>query len=294
MTKQDVISIIGISRSKYYQWGKRVGIPNAHNGKIPKSHWLLVSEQESIICYCKDKLLLGYRRLTYMMIDENVVFVSPATVYRILNMNGLLNKWDTKKSSSKGNGFIQPLKPHEHWHTDISYVNLLGTFYFLITVLDGYSRMILHHELRANMEEYDVEIVLQRTIEKYPESKARLISDNGSQFISKDFKEFVRTSGLTHVKTSVGYPQSNGKLERYHKTIKTEKIKRSSFLSEEDARAQIAKYVDFYNNERLHSAIYYLTPREVFDGNMKKRLAERQNKLDNARINRLEKRAFLK
>lgn len=229
-----------------------------------------------------------------MMIDENVVFVSPATVYRILKMNGLLNKWDTKKSSSKGSGFIQPLKPNEHWHIDISYVNLLGTFYFLITVLDGYSRMILYHELRVSMEEYDVEIVLQRTIEKYPESKARLISDNGSQFISKDFKDFIRMSELTHVKISVGYPQSNGKIERYHRTIKTEKIRQSSFLSEKDARTQIAEYVDFYNNKRLHSGIYYLTPKEVFDGNMKKRLAERQNKLDNARTNRMEKRAFLK
>jgi putative transposase len=283
LTKSCLIKHIGITRSKYYQWSKRLGIYNSHNGNIPRSHWLTDCEIDAITQYCRNKDRLGYRRLTYTMIDEDIAYTSPATVYRILKNAGLLNRWNAKSVSSKGNGFVQPEKPLEHLHMDISYVNILGTFFFLICVLDGFSRMILQHELRANMEEYDVEITLQRALEKYPEAKGNLISDNGSQFISRDFKDFIRENGLNHVRTSVNYPQSNGKMERFHQTIKEEKIRVSSFVDIDDARKQIDKYVDFYNNERLHSSIYYLTPKEVFDGKMHERLIERQNKLDKGR-----------
>ena len=137
------------------------------------------------------------------------------------------------------------------------------------------------------MQEYDVEIVLRRAKEKYPQAYGRVINDNGPQFISKDFKEYIRESGLTHVRTSVGYPQSNGKLERFHATIKQEKIRISSFVDIKDAEKQVKDYIEFYNTKRLHSGIFYLTPCEVFEGKMQERLAERNKKLDNARKLRL-------
>ncbi len=288
LTKNKIIVFLGIAKSKYYSWRKRIGIPNRHNGLIPKRLWIREEEKHAVIKYCKDKILLGYRRLTYMMIDEDVAFLSPATVYRVLKSTNLLNKWSIKGKSIKGCGFIQPLKPHEHWHIDIAYVNILGTFFFLICILDGFSRMILYHEIRSNMQEYDVEIVLRRAKEKYPYANGRLISDNGPQFISKNFKEFIRESGLAHIKTSVGYPQSNGKLERFHGTIKQEKIRVSSFIDIKDAERQIKEYIEFYNNKRLHSGIYYLTPEEVFEGKMRERLEERNKKLDKARKLRIE------
>ena len=290
MKKREIINLIGISRSKYYNWSLRIGLYNSHNGFIPRSHWLLEEEREAIIDFCKSKVLLGYRRLTYMMIDRDIVYTSPATVYRVMKDAGLISRWNQGTKTKKGMGFIQPEKPLEHIHTDISYINILGTFFFLICILDGYSRMILHFELRANMQEYDVEITIQRFLEKYPEANGNLITDNGSQFISRDFKDFIRESGLNHIRTSIRHPQSNGKLERFHKTIKDEKIRVSSFISEIDAREQIAGYIKSYNEERLHSAIYYLTPKEVFEGKMKIRLDERQKKLDNSR--RLRKQKF--
>jgi len=137
--------------------------------------------------------------------------------------------------------------------------------------------------LRARMQEYDVELVIRRAKEKYPEASATLISDHGPQYISKDFKTYIRESGLQHVLISAGYPQSNGKMERFYRTLKSEKIRQSSFVDISDARAQIQEYVTYYNEERLHSGIYYLTPKEVLEGKMKQRLAERQAKLDNAR-----------
>ncbi len=159
-----------------------------------------------------------------MMLDADIVAVSPSSVYRVLVNAGVMREWN-RKPSKKGTGFVQPLKPHEHWHIDVSYLNVSGTFYYLCAVLDGYSRQIVHWEIRESMKETEVEIILERAKEKHPDVKPRIILDNGPQFIAKDFKEYIRISGMTHVKTSPFYPQSNGKIERFHKTIKQESIR---------------------------------------------------------------------
>ena len=213
-----------------------------------------------------------------MMLDRDVVAVSPSSVYRVLSAADLLQRWNGK-TSKKGTGFVQPLKPHEHWHIDVSYVNLFGTFYYLCSILDGCSRTIVHWELREAMTEKDVEIVLQRAREKFPEATPRIISDNGPQFIAKDFKEFIRVTGMTHVRTSPFYPQSNGKLERYHKTIKNECIRPGVPLSLDEARNQIAEYIRYYNEERLHSAIGYIAPKDTLFGRGKQIFKERDQKL---------------
>ena len=288
LSVRKLIGLLGIQPSRFYDWIRREGIVNRHNGRIPREHWIVDEERNAIIDYCRDKVLLGYRRLTYMMIDEDIAYVCPATTYRVLRQAGLLNRWALPGPSEKGTGFRQPEAIHHHWHTDISYVNILGTFYFLISVLDGFSRYILHHEVRAHMKEYDVELVVRRAKEKYPKASGVLISDHGPQYVSKDFKKYIRDSVLQHVLISVGYPQSNGKMERFYRTLKSEKIRQSSFVDISDARAQIDEYVKYYNEERLHSGIYYLTPKEVMEGKMKKRLAERQQMLDSARRKRRE------
>src|ERR1051325_11402710 len=123
---------------------------------------------------------------------------------------GLLRKWKAVPSK-KGTGFQQPSEPHRRWHIDVSYINIAGTCYYLCSVLDGYSRSIVHWDLRESMREADIEIILQSAKEKHREARPRIISDNGPQFIAKDFKEFIRVSGMTHVRTSPYYPQSNGK-----------------------------------------------------------------------------------
>lgn len=289
LSRRRLMRWLGIQASRYYDWVNRMGEPNQHNGKTPKRHWLLPQEREAIVSYYQAQHEQGYRRLTYMMLDEGVAAVSPSTTYRVLKHEGLLDRWATP-SKGKGKGFRQPLKPHDHWHVDISYVNILGTIYFLICVLDGASRYILHHELRTNMTEYDVEITIQRAKEKFPNANSRVISDNGGQFISKEFREFIRLSGFTHVRTSPHYPQSNGKLERFHGTIKREEIRRTGYVSLQDARKHIEQYVDHYNRVRLHSALYYLTPEDVLRGRVKERIKEREEKLERARLHRQEMR----
>ncbi|HKB86489.1 MAG TPA: hypothetical protein VKD08_09990, partial [Ignavibacteriaceae bacterium] len=105
--------------------------------------------------YAEDHPGEGYRRLTYMMLDDNIAAVSPSTTYRVLKQAGLLNKYNKVKKTAKGLGFDQPTAAHQHWHTDIKYVNFHGTFLFFISVIDGYCRYMVHHELRLSMQEYD-------------------------------------------------------------------------------------------------------------------------------------------
>ena len=280
---------LGIAPSKYYNWQSRYGKVNEHNRFIPRDFWLEDEEKQAIIDFCFEYQMEGYRRLTYMMLDRDVVAVSPSSVYRVLSGAGLLRRWNGK-ASKKGSGFVQPLRPHEHWHIDVSYVNVCGTFYYLCSLLDGCSRYIVHWELRETMTEADVEIIVQRAREAFPQATPRIISDNGPQFISKDFKEYIRLAGMTHVRTSPFYPQSNGKLERYHKTIKTECIRPKVALSLEEARKQITSYVRYYNESRLHSAICYIAPKDKLEGREQQIFKERDQKLEAARFARKQRR----
>ena len=276
------ITWLGIRSSKFYQWQQRYGRVNEHNGWIPRDFWLEPWEKEAIIQYHYEHPLEGYRRLTFMMLDGDVVAVSPSSVWRVLRNAGLLSRWKGNPSL-KGTGFMQPLQPHEHWHVDVSYINVSGTFYYLCSVLDGCSRYVVHWDLRESMTEADVEIILERAKEKYPEAKPRIISDNGPQFIARDFKEFIRVSGMTHVRTSPYYPQSNGKLERWHQSVKSECIRPLTPLTLEDARRLIQRYVDYYNGVRLHSAIGYVTPADRLVGRQAEIHAARDRKLEQAR-----------
>lgn len=280
---------LGLGRSKYYDWRDRYGKVNEHNQAVPRDHWLEDWEQQAIVAFARQYPLEGYRRLAFMMLDRDVVAVSPSSVYRVLLEKGLMKRWNLK-ASVKGQGFVQPLKPHDHWHVDISYLNICGTFYYLCSVLDGCSRTIVHWEVREAMTEADVETILQRALEKHPSARPRVISDNGPQFIARDFKEFIRVAGLTHVRTSPYYPQSNGKIERWHQTLKADCIRPGTPLSLEDAQRIIAKFVDHYNQVRLHSAIGYITPADKLAGKEKAIFAARDQKLQQAREQRKLKR----
>lgn len=276
---------LGVRSSKFYDWRSRYGKVNEHNAWVPRDHWLEPWEKAAILEFERRYPLEGYRRLAFMMLDADVVAVSPSSVYRVLKQAGRLEGWN-RKPSRKGTGFEHPLRPHEHWHVDVSYINVCGTFYYLCSVLDGYSRYIVHWEIRESMKEMDIEMILQRAREAFPGVTPRIISDNGPQFIARDFKEFIRICGMTHVRTSPYYPQSNGKLERWHKSLKSECIRPGTPLSLEDARRLVAGYVEHYNTIRLHSAIGYVAPADKLAGREPAIFAERDRKLDEARARR--------
>jgi putative transposase len=227
----------------------------------------------------------GYRRLTFMMLDADVVAVSPTSVWWVLKQAGLSSR-RKRRLSRKGSGFEQLLQPHQHWHIDVSYINLCGTFYYLCSVLDGFSRFLVHWDLRESMREADVEVILERAKEKYKEAKPRIISDNGPRFIARDFKEFIRISGMKHVLTSAYSPPSNGKIERWRKSLKSECIRPGTPLSLEDAKYLIQQWMDRYYCLRKHSAIGYVTPNDMLAGRQAEVHAERDRKLEEARQQR--------
>lgn len=276
---------IGISQSKYFHWKKRYGLANEHNGRVPRDFWLEDHEKEAILAFHDLYPLEGYRRLTFMMLDRNIVAVSPSSVYRVLKAGGRIQSWNGAPSK-KGTGFVQPLGAHEHWHIDVAYLNICGTFYYICSILDGFSRAIVHWEIREAMTESDVEIIVQRARELYPSARARIISDNGPQFIAREFKSFIRIAGLKHVRTSPYYPQSNGKIERWHRTLKEDCIRPQTPLSLDDARRIVEKFVHHYNEVRLHSAIGYVTPMDQMSGQAAQIQQGRDRKLEEARERR--------
>lgn len=142
-------------------------------------------------------------------------------------------------------------------NTDFSYIRIGGKFYYFSAVLDGFSRKILVWDLFEDMKEFNVELLVTKAKELYPNEKPRIIHDNG-------------------------------KVERFHRTLKTEHVRRTPYVSASYAEIKIAEWICWYNSERLNGAIFYLTPDEVFDGKMEERLVERKNKLYNASIKRQE------
>lgn len=293
LNKSKLIKLFGISRSKFYEWVQKSDKPNIHNGKIPKVHWITPDEKSAILEFAAKHInehryyvTDGYRRIAYLGLDAGVFACSPASVYRVLSSSNMLSKWKNTGKSNKGTGFNQPDKIHQHWHTDIKYIIIGGVFFYLMSIIDGYSRYIVYHEIRVNMAEYDVTIIIQKALEKYPAVKPRLISDNGSQYKAKEFGEYLKLSGLQHVRTSPSYPQSNGKIERFHRSIQQECVNTTSMINLDDARKQIDKYIEHYNNQRLHSALKYLPPIDVFTGKADEKLKIRKDKLAIANENR--------
>jgi transposase InsO family protein len=285
LTQTLLVLWLGLAPSKYYDWRQRYGRVNRHNGQMPRDFWLELWEKQAILTFHDQFPLEGYRRLAFMMLDRDLVAVSPSSVYRVLSDAGRLTR-QQKRQRARGHGFEQPTRPHEHWHIDITHLNLCGTFYYLCSILDGYSRSIVHWEIRESMRESEVEVIVQRALERYPGVKPRIISDNGPQFIARDFKAFVREVGLEHVRTAPYYPQSNGKKERFYQTLKGEAIRRQTPLTLEDARRVVARFVQHYNQVRLHSAIGYITPIDLLAGKRDEIHAARDRKLERARARR--------
>ena len=274
-----MLTWLALSQARYYAWLK---MKPAVARCIPKSHWLLPWEVQAIIAYRHEHPRAGYRPLTYQMLDANIVAVSPASVYRVLHNAGLL--WPNAKThtKAKGSGFEQPQKPHEHWHLDIRDINFKRTFVYLVALIDGFSRYLVQYDLRTSVEALDVELLLERAREKFPGVQPVLITDNGPQFIAKDFKNYLGFVGITHRRTRFYYPQSNGKVERAFLTIKSEGLSCNSVIDLDDLKRQLDAYITYYNTQRLHSALGYISPWDMLCGKQEQIFKARQTKLGDA------------
>ena len=274
-----------LSRRKFHRWRGRYGRANEHNAPVPRDHWLEPWERAAIIDFARQYPLEGHRRLTFMMLDGDIVAVSPATTYRVLKQAGLIGD-RRQPPSRKGRGFVQPLQPHEHWHVDFTYLKFCGVFYYLCMALDGCSRYVVSWDIRTEMTEADAEIVLQRGRERFPQARPRVISDRGPQFVAKEFKVFIELWQASHVLTAPHYPQSNGKLERFNRTLRSEALRPQTPLDIDDAKRLVARFIEHYNTVRLHSAIGYITPADRLAGRHEAIFAARDKKLEAARQTR--------
>jgi hypothetical protein len=288
LSLETLLQYAGIPQRTWREWMQRRETETKHNNNIPKAYYLTPDEIKAIIKYCTVHNLKGYRMQCWEMIDQNIAFVSCSSVYKVIKRYNLDKKWVEAVEMSKV-GFDQPKTVHEQWHIDFSYIKVGGAFYYFLGILDGYSRRMLNWRLCENMAGINAEILVAKTKEQYPDAKSpRIISDNGSQFISKDFEELLALLEFGHTFTSANHPQSNGKLERFYRTFKSEHVRRAAYINYQDACLRMAEWIAYYNSERLHSAIWYLTPNDVYYDRTAKRLAERKEKLHTAFIKRQE------
>ncbi|HEY5639271.1 MAG TPA: IS3 family transposase [Dehalococcoidia bacterium] len=282
---RQILRRLGLPKSRYYDWRRREGEQLlADLVPVPGSspYAILAEEKAAVIGYALEHPREGYRRLAWMMVDEDVAYVSPSSVYRILSDADLLYRW--KRSQRAGVPPAEPTGPNERWHTDLMYLRVEDTWYFLVTVLDAYSRYVVHWDLLTSMTAAAVRVVVQDALKKTG-ATPEVVTDNGSQFKAKDFRELVRDFELEHIRIRTYHPESNGRIERFHRSTR-------GALEEQDlknlgkARQIIGRWVEFYNTRRLHAALQYLPPAEYWEGDPLARIEERRKKLKAARERR--------
>lgn len=288
-----LLSFLSLPRSTWAEWRVRSGVETRRCREVPGPCRITPEERRTVLDFCRKNAdgQRGYRYLANLMSDVNVAHVRPSSVYNIMRRGELFARWSSSSPKQAGKGFEQPSRPNEQWHTDFSYVRVRRSFHYFACILDGYSRRILVWDLFPTMEGVNAEILVVRAKELHPDAHARIIHDNGKQFTSREFLRLIAELELRETPTSPFHPQSNGKVERMHRTLKTEEVRRNAYLDAEDAKRKMGEWVGFYNSERLHSALKYLTPDDVFFGRAQERLAERKKKMYKADMAR---RAFWK
>lgn len=284
-----VLGQLGIHRSLYYRWQERVREGSLQDRVVvPRSPLAaLPQEEDAVVAYALSHPREGYRRLAWMMLDADVACLGPSTVYRILDKHDLLYRWK-RPEPGQGRRVPEATLPDEVWHIDLMYLWVKGRWYFLVSLLDSYSRYIVHWELLLSMRAEEVADVMARAMEKAPGKRPRIVRDNGSQFAAKEWREVVRHFELQEIPIRVRHPESNGRLERYHRSVRQEGLAEEDLQDLYQARELLAAWVRHYNEERLHSALHYLRPVDYYRGNPDALLEERRRKLEAAKAKRME------
>jgi len=279
-----ILKRLCLSKSRYHAWAQRAARDTlADLVRPPQSPWqALPAEVDAVLTYALTHPRDGYRRLAWMMVDEDVAYLSPSSVYRILDNADLLSR--RKRSKRAGTPPPEPTAPHQRWHTDLMYLRVADQWYFLVTVLDASSRYVVHWDLLTTMTAAAVRVVVQDAVKLTGASPA-VVTDNGSQFTAKDFKDLVRECDLEHIRIRMYHPESNGKVERFHRSTR-DALEDLDLRNLGRAREVIGGWVRHYNEERLHAALHYLPPNEYYTGDPPARLAERHRKLVAARERR--------
>jgi transposase InsO family protein len=292
---QRTLAALGISRGSYYRWLQAEAWAKEQADVRPvQAFEALAEERAAVLAYARQHPAIRHRELAWRMIDEEVAFLSPSTVYRILREANLMCRQRGRKKRYREE-IEKATRPDERWGTDLMYVTVSGVNYFYLAFIDEYSRYIMHWELLSNMEGHSVSLGGQKALETLPRNargepvaRPEIRSDNGSCFISKEFHGVLEHYGLTHVKIRPHCPEENGIMERSNRTVR-EALEEQEPASRYEAEAALGRIIDWYNHERLHSSLGYLRPIDYYRGDPQKMHETRRQNLAAARHRRREK-----
>lgn len=283
-TVRRILGRLGLARSTYRAWAARSARDALTDrpAVAPTLDAILPEEAAAVLRYALAHPQDGYRRLAWQMVDAEVAYLSPSSVYRLLRDADLLYRW--KRGSRTGTAPTPPTRVHERWHTDLMYLRVGDGWYFLVTVLDAYSRYVVHWELLATMTAADVRYVLQYALERTG-AHPKLVTDNGTQFTATEFKDLVRRFAVEHIRIRTYHPESNGLVERFHRSTR-EALGDEALRTWARARELVGAWVQHYNETRLHAGLGYLPPAEYYQGDPVARRRERVVKLERGRRER--------
>jgi putative transposase len=286
------VQCLGLGRATYYRRKARNedGSLAERRREAKPGYSVLPEEEAAVVEYAKAHPRDGYRRLCWQMVDEDVAYLSPSAVYRLLDRRDLLYRWK-RSSPSEGKKPREASHPDEVWHTDLMYLWVAGRWYFLVSVLDSYSRYIVAWELVLTLAAAEVVNVVHQALEQRPGVHPRIVRDNGSQFVAKEWRQLVAHFGLVDIAIRVRHPESNGRIERYHRSVREEGLADAEPKDLYEARQIVTDWVGYYNGERLHAGIQYLRPADYYLGNPEELITERRRKLEEASKHRKEVRS---
>ncbi len=278
LPKADVLKKFDIPESTYYRWQRkfrragRLGLDDIASRKGPVWNQLLESERQAVLLTAMECPDLSSRELAFKITDEGDFSVSESTVYRQLKNAGLIKSQVRKTFPASNEYHTKPGRVNEQWQTDASYFKALGWgWYYLISVLDDRSRRIVAWRLQKDMTADSFSEVVELACEAAgidqlpPDQRPRLVSDRGPALISSDFETYLEERGIGHILASPYHPQTNGKIERYHRSCK-EKVNLNVHETPMELEREIAAFIRWYNSERYHEALGNVTPDDVYFG----------------------------
>jgi len=243
---------------------------------------------------------LSSRQLAVWVTDNHGFFVSESTVYRILRREGLVKSPEMQLRAGQ-EYHRKTTGPHQLWATDASYFRVVGWgYYYLVTVMDDYSRFILAHKLQRDMTTNSLTEVIQDAVDRTRMTevpvadRTKLLSDNGPGYVSRAFRDYLKLVEIKHILAAPYHPQTNGKLERYHQTLKRD-VNQVPYEMPSNLEEALAAFVNYYNHRRYHKALGNVTPADVLNGR-KERILQRRGEVKAQTIERrrLHNRTFRK
>jgi transposase InsO family protein len=285
---RDTLAKLGIPRATFYRWydRHRQGGADCLVDRVPRAErvWNRIPQpvRDSVIQLALDEPALSPRELAARFTDTKSYFISEASVYRLLKAQGLVTSPAFIVIKAADSFKDKTTAPNQLWQTDFTYLKVIGWgWFYLSSVLDDFSRYIVAWKLCTGMRAEDVTATLDLALrtsgldQATPVERPRLLSDNGSSYIAGDLAKWLDDRKIKHVRGAPYHPMTQGKIERWHQTLKNRILLENYFLPG-DLEAQLAAFVDYYNNHRYHESIDNLTPADVYFGRGKTILAERE------------------